>query len=475
MSGDENLESNLSSLGRRFELEFPHTEQVARLALELFDGFRKESELKKSDRRLLQAAAFLHGIGYSVDAPDHVGAGAAILKENPLTEFEPDEWLMVIGVVLLHRRNWRSALALPEFPQLGQGKLKRTRRLAAMLRIADGLDHSHIQDAEITFCNRGNKVDKIGVHCRWYTNNIIWAEGKADLWESEHKRPFRIEGSSDKLKHHYAGIVRKTDRAIPALRRILYSQWCIMRDNVPGMLDSGAPGFLHDYRVALRRFRAAIRMCKPLLEDTSAGIISAGLKELSDRFGEARDLHVARALLGTLEGCDGFDPALLLQMDAEIERANEQVRIILQAPECLELVGLAGRFLRVELPALERSAPGPLFAGLAAEYVESALRAISPKEVIGLQHSSDEELLHSMRKRIRRARYYAEFASPGQGKGMRQNAKQLKIAAGALGDIRDRRLLLRRTDLPGVREMVERQESKSWERLENAINKVAER
>ena len=316
---------DILKLGESFGIEAPHTRHVARLALDLFDGFAPLDGLAPSDRKLLFAAATLHDIGYASNPENHVAEAARILSENPIDGFEPNDWRAVVGAVLLHKREWRQMLGHDKLAGIGEPQLERIKRIAAILRIADGLDHSHIQDASVTYCRHGKKVDRIGVLCTCYAGNIPWAEGKADLWESVFKRPFRIEGNIAGSKHAFGGIVGKKDAAIPAARRILYSQWCIMRDNAPGMVEGRDPEHLHDYRVALRRFRAALRMFKPLLEGTSHASIDRRLKDLSDHLGPLRDIHVALELVRNLFGDDAAVPRETL---ARLEQEAQDLKAV---------------------------------------------------------------------------------------------------------------------------------------------------
>ncbi|HKL20382.1 MAG TPA: HD domain-containing protein, partial [Tichowtungia sp.] len=142
----------IRELGARFQIETPHMEQVTGLALELFDGFGFD----KKDRPLLAAAARLHDIGYAADPENHVDAGLKILADNPLPAFSSRDWKLICLIVSLHRRDWRSVLTEEVRAEFSEKRLERAKALAAALRIADGLDHSHIQDTSIRFCRRGN-------------------------------------------------------------------------------------------------------------------------------------------------------------------------------------------------------------------------------------------------------------------------------------------------------------------------------
>ncbi|MBN2163767.1 MAG: CHAD domain-containing protein [Pontiellaceae bacterium] len=465
------IEENILGLEQKYSIESPHTEHVSKLAETLFEAFRKECGLRKRHLKLLQVAGWLHDIAYSTDSRNHVIAAGRLLADNRVGGFEHDEWLMVIGVILLHKRDWRSMLKTPEFPRLDGESLLVVKKLAAMLRIADGLDHGHLQDASIVYCRRGKKVDRIGVHCRWYENNIVWAEGKADLWETICKRPFRIEGSSDRPRLLYEGLVRKSDPLISVVRRILYSQWCTMRDNVPGMLDSGRPECLHDYRVALRRFRAILKLFRSRIDVDGVDEILQRLGNLSDQLGEARDLHVAEEWLIRLSDECEIPAGRMDELQEKVRHANETVRTVLQSEECMATVNLISRFLRIDLPRLERSLDCPAFAVYACDIWPGLLPDFSGFNIDELR-SGNEELLHETRKEIRRARYHAEFLAPAGGKEVRRMAKNLRSAVGALGDVRDLRAVRQWLNEESLEDAAVESESKAWSRFDKVWSRL---
>lgn len=466
------VKSDILDLGVRYGIEEPHTRHVARKALDLFDGFSPLPGLRKNDRRLLFAAACLHDIAYASAPENHVEEGGRILAANPVNGFSQKEWQSVIGIVLLHKRDWRAMLDHESFPQVGEKALERIKKLAAVLRIADGLDHGHIQDARILYCRGGRKVDKIGVECGWYEGNIPWAEGKADLWEAVFKRSVRIEGKVKPHRKIFKGVVQKKDSAISASRRLLYAQWCVMRDNVPGMLQGTDLDCLHDYRVALRRFRAALRMFKPLLNETNAAELDQQLAELSDRLSPVRDAHVA--LICYRKWMDDADPypETRTSLEQKVWDANRTLREFIESDFCLQVVQVASSFLRVTLPALERNRPEPLFAAFAQERLDALTGKLRGLDVSNLRNADPSDM-HKVRKLCRRGRYYAEFAAPATGNKVQQTAALLKTLAGALGDVRDAQLLQQWVTDQVQTDLIEQKENKAWERFERGWNKYA--
>ncbi|MCF7848323.1 MAG: CHAD domain-containing protein [Kiritimatiellales bacterium] len=433
------LDREILKLGKRFEIESPHVEHVASQALEIFDGFFPDLGISKRDRELLSAAACLHDIGYASDSRNHVEEGARILLEHPLTAFSSNDWKTVVAIVLLHRRDWRKALNHELVAGFPEQRKSLALQLGAILRIADGLDHGHVQDAEIVSCRRQKAADRIDVRCGWYTGNIPWAQGKADLWQEVFGRPLEIRGTGKPADSPVMASVRKT----------LYAQYDIMRDNVPGMRLGEAPECLHDYRVAMRRFRAALKMFRACLRETSATELDARLGTLSDALGPVRDEQVWLQLIesGEVEALLRTAPGGAEYIGEERRRVGEvekRVPGIIDSPACLETMDMMNRLLRVELPVRLRKESPKTVKREAACRLGRLLERLYRIDEATMQES--EEQLHEIRKLCRRGRYYAEFATVVPGKDIPQLRRHLKAIATSLGQVRDVALHLQRIE-----------------------------
>ncbi|MFC2010959.1 HD domain-containing protein [Chloroflexota bacterium] len=144
-----------------------HAEQVIRLALNIFDEFPHlglpHGEMS-ADRILIQAAGHLHDIGRSrkaIGKGEHNEKGFETIRRvipqymtrNLLVE---DELGILLYCVLFHRAHdfsERSGVPISD-PQ-------RTKQLAAILRIADGLDHGPPFDAPVRDLKLGIEGDII--------------------------------------------------------------------------------------------------------------------------------------------------------------------------------------------------------------------------------------------------------------------------------------------------------------------------
>jgi exopolyphosphatase/guanosine-5'-triphosphate,3'-diphosphate pyrophosphatase len=121
-----------------------HAEHVARLATSLFDQTRRFHALSERARERLEYAALMHDLGEQVSYARHHKHSYYLIKNGGLRGFEPDEIEMIALLARYHRS------ATPKKSHEGFGELKRRQRrevkaLAALLRVAEGLERSHAQ------------------------------------------------------------------------------------------------------------------------------------------------------------------------------------------------------------------------------------------------------------------------------------------------------------------------------------------
>src|SRR5664279_450833 len=86
-----------------------------------------------------------------------------------------------------------------------------------------------------------------------------------------------------------------TDRAVPAtalLAVALSGFLATMRENLPGLLDDVDTEFLHDFRVAVRRTRATLKLGRPALPEAMRTRWEPAFKSLGDLTTPLRDLDV---------------------------------------------------------------------------------------------------------------------------------------------------------------------------------------
>ncbi|MBA3443249.1 MAG: Ppx/GppA family phosphatase [Gemmatimonadales bacterium] len=121
-----------------------HCEQVAKLALQIFDGIKTRFKLPDSSRDLLQAAALLHDIGYLISHSKHHKHAYHLIMHGDLPGFSPHEVEMIANVARYHRRSFPRK-SHENLARLAANDRRLIARLSGILRIGDGLDRTHSQ------------------------------------------------------------------------------------------------------------------------------------------------------------------------------------------------------------------------------------------------------------------------------------------------------------------------------------------
>ena len=119
-----------------------HGEQVARLAVRLFDQLKPDLSLSDDMRDWLEFAALLHDVGHHIDHKNHQRHSYYLITNGELLGFRRDE-LEIIGQTARYHRKGTPKDSDEEFRSLSGSDRQTVRALSAILRIADGLDRSH--------------------------------------------------------------------------------------------------------------------------------------------------------------------------------------------------------------------------------------------------------------------------------------------------------------------------------------------
>uniref|UniRef100_A0A832MLE9 Ppx/GppA family phosphatase n=1 Tax=Eiseniibacteriota bacterium TaxID=2212470 RepID=A0A832MLE9_UNCEI len=128
----------------RFQLNERHAQHVARLALALFDGLRAAHGLGEDTRELLRYAALLHDVGAVLGYDGHGAHSYYIIRHANLRGLSAAEVELVALAARYHGKE-RPRKKDPLVRALPRAERSRLRWLAAILRVAEGLDRSHYQ------------------------------------------------------------------------------------------------------------------------------------------------------------------------------------------------------------------------------------------------------------------------------------------------------------------------------------------
>ena len=133
------------SFARRLEYDQAHAEHVRELSILLFDKLQAVHHLPAQSRVLLEAGALLHDIGHRVSHHGHHKHGEYLALNGDMPGLEGRDRAIVAALVRYHNRKSEPAGHHTAYATLNNNDKRITRRLAAILRIAEALDHSHRQ------------------------------------------------------------------------------------------------------------------------------------------------------------------------------------------------------------------------------------------------------------------------------------------------------------------------------------------
>jgi exopolyphosphatase/guanosine-5'-triphosphate,3'-diphosphate pyrophosphatase len=162
-----------------------HSRRVSLLAGQIFRQTAALHGLGEEEAQMLAYGALLHDIGYHIGYSKHHKHAYYLVMNCDLRGFSADERNLLANLVRYHRRaSPKSSHAA--FAALPSRTRKTVKSLAAILRIADGLDRSHFSLVEEVKCTLGKK--KVNFQ-------LITADGRSvvdlDMWAAKrHARYF---------------------------------------------------------------------------------------------------------------------------------------------------------------------------------------------------------------------------------------------------------------------------------------------
>ncbi len=133
---------SVTGLAARFSGDNVHGRHVAKLALTLFDATAIALGLDDAARELLEYAALLHDIGHAIEHDRHNRHSYYLIKNGELLGFDPEE-IEILALAARGHRKQGGQFYPDELSGLSPTARRTARGLAAILRVADGLDRSH--------------------------------------------------------------------------------------------------------------------------------------------------------------------------------------------------------------------------------------------------------------------------------------------------------------------------------------------
>ncbi|MGH9744271.1 MAG: HD domain-containing protein [Candidatus Acidiferrum sp.] len=133
------------SYARRLQKDQTHAEHVRELSILLFDQLQPLHHLPPQSRVLLEAGALLHDTGHMISHRGHHKHGEYLVLNGDIPGIEGRDRAIVAALARYHNRKSEPARHHVAYSSLSNNDKRIARRLAAILRIAEALDHSHRQ------------------------------------------------------------------------------------------------------------------------------------------------------------------------------------------------------------------------------------------------------------------------------------------------------------------------------------------
>ena len=174
---------SVERLARRGFLQPDHAEKTRDLALALFDQTHVLHQLADREREWLEHAATLHDLGLAISYSRHHHHSYYLIVHGGLAGFTKDEVELIGLVARYHRRSVPKA-SHQDFRRLDPWKKPVVVKLAALLRIADGLDRTHRGVVTGLKAEIRRKKVILTAHARGPCELELWAaKKKAGLFE----------------------------------------------------------------------------------------------------------------------------------------------------------------------------------------------------------------------------------------------------------------------------------------------------
>jgi adenylate kinase len=460
----------LEVLYQRYQVDQTHARIVADHALVLFDYLKPFHGLPAERRSLLETAALVHNIGLETDPDRHHVAGRDILLAYPPEGLDEQERLMVALITFLHRkritRKKLNQVAQTSFADMEEPVQNETLAMAALVRMADGLDFSQTSSSRPVQLLQTDEVVEIEVEGPHASVDAKRAQKKSDLWrllfEMEVQfRPVpteRIEDIEDQPETPEVGVPEKppkspgleiNDSMAEAARKTFWVHFRRMRYHEPGTRLGEDIEELHDMRVATRRMRAAFQVFGDYLDLEQMAPFLKGLRRTGRALGAVRDLDVFWEK--TQHYLDTSPPDRLPDLsplravwEAERERARERMLAYLNSKRYARFTEAFGEFLQT---------PGagalPVLAQDGGEPVPHRLRHVVPVAMyqrLAAVWAYDEwvtgpnvplERLHQLRIAAKGLRYTLEYFQEVLGPEAKTVIDEVKALQDHLGDLQD--------------------------------------
>lgn len=179
------------NLAEKCRYDKAHSHQVTLIALQLFDALKQLHNLGEREKTFLHAGAILHDIGWIEGQEDHHKTSRDLIVNSEFSCITEEEKIIIALIARYHRGT------LPKKSHIYYSKLCKESReavdkLAALIRIADGLDNTHMSVVRNLECEIED--DKVIIKIDGGSSEIDEANAykKSDLFEKAFRKKIVI-------------------------------------------------------------------------------------------------------------------------------------------------------------------------------------------------------------------------------------------------------------------------------------------
>lgn len=180
-------------MGRKYQFNEKHARLASKLAARLFEQTRPLHNLDDENLLLLEIGALLHDIGHFINSADHEKHGAYLLSASPLIGLNLREQNIVANLVRYHRKQLPSTNE-ENFKSLPQKDRLIVMKLSVLLRLADSLDISHMENVNDVTLRETGSLWKMKVSGKKDQMLMKWAFDKR---KSQFKEVFGVSLEMD--------------------------------------------------------------------------------------------------------------------------------------------------------------------------------------------------------------------------------------------------------------------------------------
>lgn len=190
---NNNIVQEMYDVYQEYDLDPLHSQQVRKIALNIFEQMKKFFNFTEDEEYILETSALLHDLGISKSFSKHHKHSYKIIM-NGASKIKEKKYLYLIACIARYHRKAEPKLKHKMFAQLNKAERNTVKKLAAILRIADGLDRSHnavVRNVNINLKNEGIFFEVyITVS---YELEKFGFEKKKHLFEKVYKKPLFIK------------------------------------------------------------------------------------------------------------------------------------------------------------------------------------------------------------------------------------------------------------------------------------------